>query len=270
VEGATLDAAESRASARTLSRLVERGLVRRVAGQYLPVAPDVAADILLGPHERRLNAARQRIEALAAEYRTGSYGGMGEDVLTIYTGVHEMNERLAQVRSVVEHELRCLVRAADSEDCPDPDPAVACRAVLDWEPETVPASVRCRTGTHLPATLYLADDRMGVIPVRRSADAYAVVVHPGELLEALRALFEEVWSRARPIGSTVDAAGRGEGFDQLPELLLAGLTDRAIARQLGVGYRTVQRRIAMLMQDLGARTRFQAGVQAALREAGGD
>ena len=47
-------------------------------------------------------------------------------------------------------------------------------------------------------------------------------------------------------------------------LLLSGLTDEAIARQLALGYRTVQRHIAALMTKLGAHTRFQAGVRAAL------
>jgi DNA-binding NarL/FixJ family response regulator len=52
---------------------------------------------------------------------------------------------------------------------------------------------------------------------------------------------------------------------RLIALLLSGLTDQAVARQLGIGYRTAQRRIAALMAELGASTRFQAGVQAALR-----
>ncbi|MEH1098170.1 hypothetical protein [Micromonospora sp. CPCC 205561] len=43
------------------------------------------------------------------------------------------------------------------------------------------------------------------------------------------------------------------------------MTDEAIARQIGVGYRTVQRRTATLMSDLGASTRFLAAVQAAFR-----
>jgi DNA-binding NarL/FixJ family response regulator len=51
-------------------------------------------------------------------------------------------------------------------------------------------------------------------------------------------------------------------------LLVAGLKDETIARQLGVSLRTVQRRIAALMHELGARTRFQAGVAARDRLAG--
>ncbi|NBE83550.1 helix-turn-helix domain-containing protein [Micromonospora rubida] len=54
--------------------------------------------------------------------------------------------------------------------------------------------------------------------------------------------------------------------ERLIALLLSGITDEAIARHLGISYRTAQRHIAALMAGLGADTRFQAGVQAAIRE----
>ncbi|MFC7641848.1 helix-turn-helix domain-containing protein [Streptosporangium lutulentum] len=46
-------------------------------------------------------------------------------------------------------------------------------------------------------------------------------------------------------------------------LLAAGLKDDAIARQLDVSLRTVQRRVRSLCDHLGAGTRFQAGLLAA-------
>jgi len=52
----------------------------------------------------------------------------------------------------------------------------------------------------------------------------------------------------------------------VPRVGLSGLTDEAIARQLGLSHRTVQRRVAAFMADLGAHTRFQAGVKAALQQ----
>jgi len=52
---------------------------------------------------------------------------------------------------------------------------------------------------------------------------------------------------------------------QLLELLRQGLKDRAIARALGIGERTVQRRLSRLMSTLGAKTRFQAAINAVRR-----
>jgi DNA-binding NarL/FixJ family response regulator len=46
---------------------------------------------------------------------------------------------------------------------------------------------------------------------------------------------------------------------------MAGATDEVIARKLGIGLRTVRRRIASLMTELGVDTRFQAGVEAVRR-----
>ena len=46
-------------------------------------------------------------------------------------------------------------------------------------------------------------------------------------------------------------------------LLLAGLTDQAIAGQLDTSLRTVQRRIHALMQHARAETRIQLGWHAA-------
>ena len=71
-------------------------------------------------------------------------------------------------------------------------------------------------------------------------------------------------------GNLVIAGGvaPGEASPQqriLLGMLAVGLTDEAIGRQLGWHPRTVQRHVRRLMSDLGAQTRFQAGLQAARR-----
>ncbi|MEV4454832.1 LuxR C-terminal-related transcriptional regulator [Microbispora sp. NPDC049633] len=64
--------------------------------------------------------------------------------------------------------------------------------------------------------------------------------------------------------------GRGPGDcpaqeRQLLKLLAEGLTDEGAARQLGLSQRTVRRMMAGIMERLGARSRFEAGLQAAKR-----
>ena len=51
----------------------------------------------------------------------------------------------------------------------------------------------------------------------------------------------------------------------LLQQLAAGAQDEQIARRLGVSLRTVRRRVADLMSELGAESRFQAGVEASKR-----
>ena len=50
-----------------------------------------------------------------------------------------------------------------------------------------------------------------------------------------------------------------------PDLIRKALASARETRQLEIGHRTVQRRIQVLMQRLGATSRFQAGVLAARR-----
>lgn len=75
------------------------------------------------------------------------------------------------------------------------------------------------------------------------------------------------WQIAVPLPNALDtAADTGAPptaeTRRLLTCLSAGLTDESIARELGVSERTVGRRITRLQELLGARTRFQLGVQA--------
>jgi DNA-binding NarL/FixJ family response regulator len=51
----------------------------------------------------------------------------------------------------------------------------------------------------------------------------------------------------------------------LLKLLLLGLTDAAAGAQLGISVRTVQRRVAELMELAGVATRIQLGAEAVRR-----
>lgn len=103
-----------------------------------------------------------------------------------------------------------------------------------------------------------------------------VVREPG-LVAGLVAYFEELWDRAVVLPGAVPGdpvaleerrnvarAGRDERRLVLDQLA-RGVKDEQIARALGVSLRTVRRRIADLLQELGVRTRFQAGVEASRR-----
>jgi DNA-binding NarL/FixJ family response regulator len=46
-------------------------------------------------------------------------------------------------------------------------------------------------------------------------------------------------------------------------MLAAGMKDEKIARSLGISLRTLSRLLSEVMQELGASSRFEAGVRAA-------
>lgn len=103
--------------------------------------------------------------------------------------------------------------------------------------------------------LVAADDENGA-PTR-------LVLRAPALVALVRALFEEYWAQAVPLPT--GEPGEPDGQSAVLELLKLGMKDESIARQLGVSLRTVRRRIADVLDELGASTRFQAGAEAARR-----
>ncbi|PWK86896.1 regulatory LuxR family protein [Lentzea atacamensis] len=71
--------------------------------------------------------------------------------------------------------------------------------------------------------------------------------------------------RERPSGDHIVAVGKEPtaATRRLLRLMCTGATDRAIARELDVSLRTLNRRIARLQSLLGVQSRFQLGVVAA-------
>ncbi|WP_053707188.1 LuxR C-terminal-related transcriptional regulator [Streptomyces sp. NRRL B-3648] len=131
----------------------------------------------------------------------------------------------------------------------------------------IEAGEQARTLDDPPLKLSLRDDDLAVVTL--AADerpgVVSLVIRPSSLLQALSNVFESLWRLAVPVSAT----GTGTQIDardrQILSLMASGATDDAIARHLGVGRRTVVRRVSALLAGLGATTRFQAGVQAARR-----
>lgn len=114
--------------------------------------------------------------------------------------------------------------------------------------------------------LVIVGPRRAIVPEPLGTGSeHRVVVRQGSLVGMLQAYFDELWETA----SRIDAEG-GRLADRDPRrLLLAeladGVKDEQIARNLDLSLRTVRRRVAALMIELGVDTRFQAGVEAVRR-----
>jgi hypothetical protein len=81
------------------------------------------------------------------------------------------------------------------------------------------------------------------------------------LVEVFTVVFEGWWQAGAPL-----PGGDGdEARTRLLGLLAAGCKDESVARTLGWSVRTVRRRVADLMQEVGAETRMQLGVEAVRR-----
>jgi hypothetical protein len=94
-----------------------------------------------------------------------------------------------------------------------------------------------------------------------------LVIRQPSMVNALTALFESLWEKAMAVPG-LDGHGLSDGVGDrrlLLAQLAAGAKDEQIARALGMSLRTVRRRVSELIDELGAQSRFQAGVEAVRR-----
>jgi DNA-binding NarL/FixJ family response regulator len=136
---------------------------------------------------------------------------------------------------------------------------------LDEIHHLVSLGEQARVAGGIPVKLAIADNEAALVSVSlKQATVAAALVSSSTLLDALIQLFEFTWEHAAPLGGDLESPV-GEDDRKLLALLLAGLKDDAIARQLGLSTRTMRRRMKHLLDQLGADNRFQAGAQAARR-----
>ncbi len=127
------------------------------------------------------------------------------------------------------------------------------------------------THQHIDRML-IFDGKIAIVPVdpANSLRGALVVRHPG-LLSGFIDLFHRAWADAAELpwqGDIEETTPTIEISDQdkkILELLASGCTDETSAREVGVSVRHLRRTISRLMQDLGASSRFEAGVEAARR-----
>lgn len=284
---------------RRLVRMSEQG--PRV--QWSAVAPDVALERVLNEREHAERRVREGITRLLDGYHRarGRDASSGAQVVEIVTGRRAIAETWRGLQAGARSEVWVLDKApfVQSDDIgPELEAlgrGVAFRGVYERASLLLPgrlAQIRALIAAgeaaavvpELPFKLGIVDRRWALLPVAAGAELEgALVIRPSQMLDALVHAFQIQWARAVPIppggdggeggdGRDGTAGGAGAGCPGLPSavgdlltLLSAGMTDEAIARQLRVSPRTIQRRVSELMEELGARNRFQAGVQAARR-----
>jgi DNA-binding CsgD family transcriptional regulator len=116
----------------------------------------------------------------------------------------------------------------------------------------------------LPTRLMIIGVTHAIVPEPLGfSDSPRLLVRQGALVSALTLLFELYWEKATPVSEHSGTASNERSF--LLRQLLSGAKDEQIARTMGLSLRTIRRRIADLMIELGADTRFQAGAEAVRR-----
>lgn len=128
---------------------------------------------------------------------------------------------------------------------------------------------RVRLMNRPPSRMMILGREAAMMPVEwGSTPTRRVVVRTPGVVAALGLLFDSLWRSAVPLpGEAVaDEVEAADVQVAILRLLAVGAKDETIARQLGLSLRTVRRRVADLLADLGASTRFQAGAEAVRRK----
>ncbi|MCX4530781.1 helix-turn-helix domain-containing protein [Streptomyces sp. NBC_01669] len=289
---------------RVLAALKAKGLASRMDStprSFVANPPDVA----LLPHLQRqsdsLDQARAAVTDLLETYRRTRRRRDPDQLIEVITGAEGLRQHLRQIQDSTRHEMLWFCKAqyvAMPSGSNQAEFDALARGVryrvlyeraffddpgaVDNVADGVRAGEMARAVPHLPLRLAVADRAIAICPLvpggpgGSSEEPTTALVRGSNLLEALVALFERYWVDAVPLhvseSGTVDGtdeAARGHELSatdrQLLSLLVAGVADKAIASQMGLSRRTVQRRIQAMMAVAGATTRMQLAWQAARR-----
>ncbi|WP_232837769.1 helix-turn-helix transcriptional regulator [Streptomyces atratus] len=112
--------------------------------------------------------------------------------------------------------------------------------------------------------MLIVDSRVALILACPERAGHAAVVKDTASARALDLLFAGSWANARSLAEhqRMSARLRTESARRILERLREGRTDDVAARELQVSLRTYRRHVAEIMRELGANSRFQAGVRA--------
>lgn len=283
--------------AAAVTRLAGLHLLRASGDRLVPMGAEVAAAALVAPLERDMyqrrdlaDQLRDRIEAITR----GAGDAAPVGAIDALDGAAEIRGLFKLTAEVCRDEVVVLRPGHDDEDLLD-ELLEPCYSVLD---RGVPVRVVCphryragfadraaarrltssgaeiRTLSQVPHAAVVFDRTLAVMLSLPSPGgpgsgetAAARRVRDPAVAQFLVGLFDQLWDRATPYAAA--EPGYASAVDDLQQsivrLMAQGLTDEVVARRLGMSVRTVRRHIAVLLDNLGSMSRFQAGVQAATR-----
>ncbi|MDQ1035432.1 sugar-specific transcriptional regulator TrmB/DNA-binding transcriptional ArsR family regulator [Streptomyces sp. V3I8] len=278
---------------RALRGLERHGLAAQSSarpGRWVAAPPGVALGALLTQRRHELDQAELTAALLAEEYRAQAVEPAAHDLVEVVTGAAAVAQRFLQLQLGASEEVCALVTGdpvvvSGTDNEAEEQAAgrgVRYRVVVERPVLDLPGGIselsaalgrdeRVRVVDTVPTKLVVADRTLAMVPLTtsRTLEPAALVVHASGLLESLSGLFESVWRDALPLrlgtpggpDAVVEEERDGpDGTDlEILSLLLAGLTDASVAKQLDLGLRTVQRRVKRLMELTGVTTRLQLG-----------
>jgi DNA-binding NarL/FixJ family response regulator len=287
ISGATgLTEAQTRTA---LADLAQRDLVSRTSDEpsrYVASSPG-AVEAMISNRLVELRKAQEALDSLADRRRTGRLAVEAAGAFEIIDGQqalrHHALHLIRTARSEVLDMVKPPVVAVQTSEQVLPPRSTCKRAIFETGALEAPGALdairsglrgtdEIRVHPKLPLKMLAADRAVALVLVsQQDARPVGLLIYQSALLDALLALFDYVWDSAIRLDLV---NGRAHATDsalspedrQLLSLLLAGLTDEAIATHFRVSVRTVQRKVHALMDVANVRTRMQLGWEAARQD----
>lgn len=272
-----------------LESLVERGLAERMAEtatRFVAASPTVI-ESMVSERLVELRTAQEGLDELTAQYRANSLARTADGVFEIVRGCEALRRCSLRLLRSATSEVLNLVKppliALQPEERIGPAETVRNRIVyegcalahdgiIDALRTGWIARDEARVHTKLPIKMLLVDRSVAMLPLaQHDTTPVGVLVRESAVLDAMLALFEYVWATAVPLQLSEQNGDKGvrsalsADNRELLSLLLAGLSDEAIAMHRGMSVRTVQRKVHALMEVANVQTRMQLAWEAAHR-----
>ncbi|MCC9197238.1 LuxR C-terminal-related transcriptional regulator [Arthrobacter sp. zg-Y820] len=279
-----------------IEQLMERRLLMRAnegpRSRFAAVSPDVALAELVDPDERALLDLRSRIAATRRELAGLAHVFAEASRQASTDAAVEVLEDPDQVMSVLIEYGRsasdCVLMArpgpgatADAQEESIQKDVDLLRqgvrrrtlyhsSIRDHMPTrraveiVTAAGGEFRTLPHMLLRIVIFDGKVAVVPRARCADDRAgLVIRDPHLIHLFVRMFDFAWELGEPFLAEDPQPGQLSSLQRsILRALASGQSDEVIARRLGISVRTCRRHIAKMLEDLGAESRFQAGVKA--------
>jgi DNA-binding CsgD family transcriptional regulator len=265
-----------------VEELVSTGLLRRTEDGLTVIPPTRAIHALIGNEQNniserlnRLERARSALQLYASEYRPADkttsfaeiidYNTFNEKIMGIVADAEtpiniiyyrlkpELGERIRVISQVMlpGKDFRLLLPA---EHVNDHDVISAMRNLIR-------PGIEIRFAARTITSLTIFGD-IAASTLTDPNDYYSdrLLIRTTALVSIFRDYFDAIWRVGIPL-----AREKEDDVDEVLLLMAQGLKDEAIAAQLNLSLRTVRRRIADVMDMVGAESRFQAGLEVARR-----
>jgi DNA-binding CsgD family transcriptional regulator len=282
---------------KAVARLTEMGLLRVEGDALQAVSPMLAEATVLGAEDLELGARRASLEQrrdsirrLVPDWNDALSSTVQDPAVDVITDQAAIGNVLMHYADRCERELLSVapgrlpaaridgrtrvanlysLRRGIKTRAIYQHAAMRDRATASYLYELAGHGAQIRIATSVPGRMLIVDRDTALLPIPTSdpsRHSIAIVREPNVIAWVV-AHFEQLWADASPLEDVISTKQDETEIDQtraaILRLMAEGEKDEAISRRLSISVRTCRRHIAEYMLQVGATSRFQAGVIAA-------